>query len=355
MSTAHVEEHEFDDLSDLTSLARDLFAPRGELEDREPAAVVLDRPLWDSLDAAGLARLTESEDRGGSGAGLREAAVVLNAAGGSAARVPIAEDDLLARWLTRTAGIAVDGQATRTAAQFDAGGRARYVPWSQQVERITALWNRGSEENADWFVVDVDRADFTLVDAGTNLAGEPRDTLLIGDLDSRGGVAVDEQVAEEFLLRGALARSILIGGALDRAVELCIDYTAVREQFGRPLSRFQAVQSLVADAAAEAALVHAATDAAVAVVERDGFTGQRAKFAVAVAKSAAGNGATVVARNAHQSFGAIGFTYEHELHRHTNRMLSWRSEFGSVQRWNDYLTETVLNAGSSGVWSLIAD
>ncbi|MGC4934774.1 acyl-CoA dehydrogenase family protein [Gordonia sp. DT30] len=206
-----------------------------------------------------------------------------------------------------------------------------------------------------WSVFDAPQTDFQTTRTATNLAGEPRHSLMLSDLSSREKTRVDGDVAEEFLLRGALARSLLIVGAIDRALAISVEYAAVREQFGRPLAKFQAVQALVADIASEAAIVHAAVDAAVALVEREGFTHPRAGFAVAVAKSTASRAATISARNAHQVLGAIGFTYEHELHRHTNRMLSWRSEFGTVRHWDDRLTELALAAGSAGLWALISD
>ena len=46
---------------------------------------------------------------------------------------------------------------------------------------------------------------------------------------------------------------------------------------------------------------------------------------------------------------------EHELHRYTNRMLSWRSEFGSVRYWDDVLTDAAVASGSAAVWPLIVD
>jgi acyl-CoA dehydrogenase len=338
------------DLAELRSMAHDLFAGRLQAA-REPAPTHLDRPLWDTLVEVGLVPLTETEERGGSAAGWREVAVVLRAAGGAAAAVPIVEDDLLARWLLRTAGMATSSDI-RTAARFDAAGCGRYVPWANEVDRITVLWNRSDGSRPEWAVIDAPRSHFAAT-AGVNLAGEPRDTLQM-DVTAHAGTPVDPSVAEEFRLRGALARSLMIAGAAERVLQLCIEHTLIREQFGRPLSKFQLVQSMAADVAAESAVIRAAADAAVALVERNGFGSPESVFAVAVAKSTAGHGASHIARNAHQIFGAIGFTYEHELHRHTNRIVSWRSEFGSVRHWDDVITRTVIDAGSGGLWSLIA-
>ncbi|MEE2033205.1 acyl-CoA dehydrogenase, partial [Rhodococcus sp. CC-R104] len=77
------------------------------------------------------------------------------------------------------------------------------------------------------------------------------------------------------------------------------------------------------------------------------------QFAVAAAASCTGHAAAVIARNAHQALGAIGFTMEHELHRHANRILSWRSEFGTLASWDAELLATA--AATDEVWPLITD
>ena len=61
-------------------------------------------------------------------------------------------------------------------------------------------------------------------------------------------------------------------------------------------------------------------------------------FAVGVAKSCVGHAASVVVRGAHQALGAIGTTLEHELHTLTKPILARRSEYGSLQDWDETLT-----------------
>ena len=69
-----------------------------------------------------------------------------------------------------------------------------------------------------------------------------------------------------------------------------------REQFGRPIGRFQAVQHLVADIAMESALARAATETAVARAAASDWKDPGMLFAVGVAKSCAGHAASVVVR-----------------------------------------------------------
>ena len=76
-------------------------------------------------------------------------------------------------------------------------------------------------------------------------------------------------------------------------------------------------------------------------------------FAVGVAKSCVGHGSSVVVRGAHQVLGAIGTTLEHELHTLTKPILARRSEYGSLQDWDETLTALASSAGHDRLWTLI--
>ena len=174
------------------------------------------------------------------------------------------------------------------------------------------------------------------------------------DLLSGGGAGPGAGAGEARRLRGALLRAIQLTGAMDVAVELALRHTRERVQFGRPLAAFQAVQQLVADAAAEAALARTATDAALALAVTSGFTDAGLPVAVAVARSVAGRAGSVVVRNVHQAHGAIGTTLEHPLHRVTMPILFWTNDFGTVAEWEDLLVTAARGAGGAGLWGLVS-
>jgi alkylation response protein AidB-like acyl-CoA dehydrogenase len=94
---------------------------------------------------------------------------------------------------------------------------------------------------------------------------------------------------------------------IDRAVV----YSADREQFGKAIGSFQAVKHLLADCAtrlefARAPLYRAAYTVAVAA--------ERADYAISHAKLATGEAALLAARAAMQVHGAMGYTWECDLH-----------------------------------------
>lgn len=331
---------------DLAEVMHAVFASYREQHQPTAYTIRRDRALWDRLDSLGLVRLTGAEDTGGSGAGWYEAAELARAAARNGVHTGVAEHDLLACWLLESTGLPVDG-AQRTVCMVDDTGAARGVPWATASDKIVALWKADDE----YIAADVPRLQCT-VTAGSNVAGEPRDAVGI-PIAGLPGTPTARATVCTLLLRGALIRAIQLSAVLDRIVELAIVHATERHQFGRPLGRFQSVQNLVADMAAESSLARAATEAAVAEAVRSDWASDKLQFMVAVARSCAGHAASVVVRNAHQVHGAIGTTREHPLHEFTRPALAWRSEFGSLRHWDQCLTAAAVDAGREGLWTLI--
>ncbi len=301
-----------------------------------------DDELWSSLDELGLLRLTGPEERGGSGAGWPEAVELVAAAVRNAVRIPLAEHDLLACWMLDSVGLPADSGA-RTVCLLDASGSATGVPWAATAVRVVVIWPDG----AGFRVADVD-PEALRITAGANLIGEPRDTVT-ADTAELPGTPVSADLVRQLRMKSALVRSVQVCAALDKILELSVEHTSTREQFGRPLSKFQAIQHLVSDIAAEAALARAATEAALAAALNSDWSAPDLEFHIAAARSCTGHAASVAVRNAHQALGAIGTTVEHRLHEYTRAALAWRSEYGSVRYWDD----AALAAGTGGLWKLI--
>jgi Acyl-CoA dehydrogenase, C-terminal domain len=111
-------------------------------------------------------------------------------------------------------------------------------------------------------------------------------------------------------------------GAGHAMLSLARQHALDRVQFGKPVATFQAIrhrlaETLVAVEGAEATLVAAAA-------EPD-------DLAFLLAKAAAGQAALTAARHCQQVLGGIGFTAEHELHRHVKRSLVLDGLLGSAR------------------------
>ena len=110
-------------------------------------------------------------------------------------------------------------------------------------------------------------------------------------------------------------------GVLQAGLNAVLEHVRTREQFGRPLGAFQAVQHRLAHAAVE-------IEGAVLLMLRAADT--QAEGDVALALSQAQAIATRISNDLHQFMGAMGLTLEHPLHRWTYRSKALRSEMGGA-------------------------
>nr|WP_221217531.1 MULTISPECIES: acyl-CoA dehydrogenase family protein [unclassified Mycolicibacterium] len=321
------------DFTELRQLAEDIGARsfderighRGLPDD-------VDTTAWRHLQDAGLTRLTSDPESGG---GPAELAVVLRALARHAVTVPLAETDVLAGWLAAAAGLEVPGDGPLTIALGDVGATTiAGVPYADAAATVVVALRDGAD-------LQVAAAQPTSIINGHNLGGEPRDTISI----SAEGFATVDGAAEELLRRGAWARCVQSLGALDAAVEFSVAHTREREQFGRPLSAFQAVQHTLASMAGEVERARAATELAVAAVTDHGFAHAQADYAVTVAKVVLGRVVPTVVTAAHQLHGAIGVTIEHRLWLATMRARSWVDEFGDTATHARRLGRLALTGG----------
>ncbi|MBO0678460.1 acyl-CoA dehydrogenase [Mycolicibacterium sp. S2-37] len=297
----------------------------------------LDGDLWRHLEETGLSRLTSAQD-----AGPAESAIVLAGLARHSVAAPVAETDLLAGWLAAGAGLDVPASGPLTvaacAAQIDHGrltGIAHEVPWPQDATVLLAARTGDALYTA---VLDDPR-----ITGSHNLAGEPRGAVTV-DVAVDDCRRLDPVTGDELTLRGAWARCVQTVGAFDAALELTVAHTRTREQFGRPLSRFQAVQHALAAMAGEIERARATADLAVAAAVDHGFGSAQADYAITAAKVTVGRAVEPVTTIAHQLHGAIGVTAEHPLWLSTMRARSWIDEFGSTARYARILGRRALAA-----------
>jgi acyl-CoA dehydrogenase len=320
-----------------------------------------DAGLWADLAEAGLTGVGLPEEAGGSGGELADAVAVVRTLAAGAGAVPVAEQLLAAGPALLAADLdlpdpaepltlAVAG-AVHAEPSDDGDGPGRWtltgtatdVAWAG-VARHVAVLARPPEG--------IEGAVLALVDAGglatsdaRNLAGEPRGSLVLGGAAASGALLTPAR-AGEVRARYALARAVQLAAALEQVLAWTVQYAGERQQFGRPLARFQAIQMELAEMAGEVTAVTALVDAAVQALDR----GDDVVLPAAAAKVRAGAAVEVVARLAHQVHGAIGFTQEYRLHHLTRRLWSWRDEAGSELTWSQVLGVGLLARGGDGLW-----
>ncbi len=315
--------------------------------------------LWRIVEEAQFPLISIAEEAGGAGGTLSDLAAVLRIAGRCAAPIPLAET-ALAGWMLASCGLPIEcgplacgpvhGESVTArphGAQWILSGSMRRVPWARIAQRMVLL----VAGPAGAMVTCVDPK-LCKVSSGRNLAGEPRDdvvldnVLVTGDLVAPAAPGVDHAAIR---LRGALARSLLMAGALERALELAVRYSTERVQFGRKIGQFQAIQQELARFAGEVAAAVAAALSAAGALER----GADALLAVASAKIRTAQAAHEGSLIAHQVHGAIGVTDEYALHHSTLRLWAWREEFGNEAAWTAELGHAIAAAGADRLWPLL--
>ncbi|GAB3103815.1 acyl-CoA/acyl-ACP dehydrogenase [Aestuariicella hydrocarbonica] len=119
------------------------------------------------------------------------------------------------------------------------------------------------------------------------------------------------QLLAASLNRGALGCAAQLVGLAEAMVSLTVDYTADRHQFGKAIGTNQALKHHMANCAVKSEFAKAPLYRAAYTLSK---APQNADFAVSHAKVAAGEAALLAAKNAIQSFGAMGYTWECDLH-----------------------------------------
>ena len=303
-------------------LARRVFAQSAS----GPSNETLDARLWTNFQSTGLDRLLTT----GEPTALQDAIAMLHIAGFHVGRIPAAEV-LLAHGLASRAG-------------WDETSMLP-IALPSVVEGVAVPWGRSA--TALYFLHDgcIARCQGPMKVAclGSNLAGEPRDAIAWPkDAFEVSSTPMD---ADEVLCLHALCRAAMLAGAMERALDLAVGYAGERVQFGQTIATFQAVQQMMAQLAAHAAVAAAAVELAVAR-----FSG----FTAAIAKSRASEAAGPVAEIAHQVVGAMGFTVEYPLHHATRRLWAWRDEHGSEFFWNRRIGALALSVGEGALWPVLS-
>jgi alkylation response protein AidB-like acyl-CoA dehydrogenase len=328
----------------LTEERRELFdVACSFLTNREALAAARDllespeEPLpsfWDELVSMGWSGLHLPEDVGGSGYGLGELAVVLEALGAAAAPGPFLP--------TVIASAIIDALGSDVQ-------RKAHLPGLADGSTIGAVALNGSvTRHADGslggdagLVLGVGHAAVVVVRVGDDLALVPTAALTVTATESLdptrrvGRILVDGvRVSDDDLIVGgastaiALARSLAAAeaaGSASATLQMALEYAKVREQFGRTIGTFQAVKHHLANMLVDVELAAAvAWDAA-----RAGGGDRRGSVAGSVAAAQALPAAVRCAEKNIQILGGIGFTWEHDAHIHLRRAWALATLFGA--------------------------
>lgn len=246
-----------------------------------------DPAIWQGLVEMGLPGLLVPEDRGGLGLNLLDGALIARESGRACLAEPLVDTALVAvPWL------AARGE-TAMLAEIAAGTRT--VKLAHPVNGWAA---------------DGDGGKLASVDPLRNLAELPAD-------------AADDPLLLDL---GALMAAAEMLGLAEAMLDQAVDYAKLREQFGQPIGAFQAIKHKLADVAVAVEFARPVVWRAAQALD-DGLAS--ASLHISHAKVAASDVAYLAGESAIQVHGAMGYTYEVDLHFWMKRAWALGGAWGS--------------------------
>ena len=358
----------------LQRAAREFLAtecPPQLVRDNAKSPAGLPRPLYKKMADNGWMGLIVPEAQGGLGLGTLDLALVLEEMGRTVVPGPFLSTQLVTLALVR-AGSATSRQTWLP--KFLAGEAFAALAYLEEGERQDAagISLRAKKSKDGWrlsgtklFVLEAPGADVFLLAARTSAKGI---SLFLVDRQSPGlRVRLEEiidlsrRVGELTLRDVAVPKSALVGkenqgatllarlldlacvgiaadslGGAGRALEMAVEYSKTRQQFGRPIGSFQAMKHMAAEMVADVEPARSLVWYAAYVFDHQARNAPRA---AAMAKARLGDVYSHTVRRAVEMHGSIGFTWEHDLHLWFKRAQLNEVVFGDPTHHRERLAE----------------
>ena len=335
------------------------------------AGTEIDRAAWSEMVALGWLSALVPEEKGGLGLGLFDLALALEEGGKQIVMAPLIEAAAAIRAVAEATDASHPARA-RIAAKIVVPATTlpgqRYDSVAGPAFDADAMALSGAVSfvafapSADLFLVDAKAggetmlclvprdADGLAIATTPNVDGSTSSTLTFSrvavaedDIVARGAaVAAIATTMHEMLVLGTGAELL---GVAEAALAVTLDYAKLREQFGRKIGSFQALQHRMVDCYVDAELnrsllyqVLSAWDAGDSPIgaysdRRTGahFAGIRAchPAMVSAVKARVGKGALKTVRTALQLHGAIGYTDEHDIGVYYKRAVALAAKYGN--------------------------
>ncbi len=322
---------------------------------------------WKALAEMGVVGLTVPEAHGGLGLSELDLVLLLEEAGRAALPEPLLETTALAApLLAGSGGAAGPGEVARHWLDQIASGNAAAAIGTTSIGTtptgtapisssgmpalagaygadVYILEHGGGDNGPEIHVVTADAVQVTPVGSldptrrlGT-VTWEPSSaTVLVAGDDA-------DRALDQLATRAAVSTAAELVGLADRMIAIAAEYAKDRTQFGKPIGSFQAVKHLLAGAQVKLEFARPVTyGAAWALAEGEPDAGR----AASVAKAYASDAAAEAARVSLQVHGAIGYTWECDLHLFLKRAWALASSWGdAAQHRSNVLASVVAERG----------
>ena len=296
-----------------------------------------DKVVWREMCEMGWLGLLVAEDNGGSGLGVREFCALTEELGAALVPEPLIAAAMAARLLPP------DHLADVLSGERIVLPAWQEAPLSIDLASGGTVFAGGRVTGKKLFIPMAAGADAFLVTVPGGLALVERDAPGVHltcqttqDGGNSGTLTLDDAPAEwvagdatEALETATMATSAYLLGVMDRVFGITLEYLKTREQFGRKIGSFQALQHRSADLKIQVSLARATVNAAAKTQDDSGDPAVR-KAAVSRAKARASDAASVVTRGCIQLHGGIGYTDAADPGLFLRKMMVLAPAYGSA-------------------------
>ena len=340
--------------------------PKKLVREMDESDTGLSKALWKKMAELGWMGLPFPEKYGGNGGSLLDLTVLLDEMGYNIVPGPFFSTVVLAGFTLLVAGSEkqkeyylgkiCSGDMIMTLALT--GIEGTYSPASLDME-AKASGGYYILNGAKMFVPDANVADFILVVARTEKSSKPEDGVSIFIVDAKSaGLKVTQlitlgrdklcevafkdvkvpadnlvgklnggwPVVQSILRKATVSKCAEMVGGAQASLDMAVSYAKERVQFNRPIGAFQAIQhycaNMVTDVDGSRFITYKA-----AWTESEGLP---AEMEVSMAKAWTSEAFKTVAVLAHQLFGAIGFTMDHDMHLYFRRAKAAEIAYGDA-------------------------
>jgi len=274
-----------------------------------------DAARWDRIVETGLAATLLPEAAGGLGLGEADFVLVAEAAGYAALPEPLVESSGIAMPLLA----AIDPAHEYLAADSSLAIGHPANPFVADADTAAALL---LEQNGATYLLRQDQVTLT-----RQVSIDPFRRLFSVSWTPNRPISRDAELWADALDRGALFAAAQCAGLAQRAIDIAVAYAKTREQFGKSIGSYQAVKHLIADAQVKVEFARPVIYAAASMFpNRDAYSRARISHAKLVAAEAA----DLAARTSLQVHGAMGYSWEVDVHFLLKRALGLGASWGNA-------------------------
>ena len=326
--------------------------------------------LWAKMAQLGWMGLAFSPEYGGTGGSLLDQVVLFEELGRAIAPGPHLTSTVIAGQVISDAGSAqhktdllphiADGSIIATVAlsvpdtdpdgvglvahreaggDYSISGTKLFVPYAQISHYVLCSAGSSLEAGETLFLIDTRSEGITMA-LMESVAAYKQHEVVFSNVAAADGSVVGEPGGARSALAKALEWSTVVQcaemvGRAEKVLEMVVDYSKVRVQFGRPIGAFQAVQHRCAD-------LKVSIDGARLVTHQAAWKlaqGLPCSEDVSMAKAFAGTASRLATVAGHAIFAGVAFTVEHDMQLYTMRSKIAEASLGDTDSHLDTLAQ----------------